>query len=639
MLQSAILLWLSILTLTSSKEISNIQYSNLEYSALSSVHYPNEGWDAKFDFSIPDSSSIIKGDEFSISMPYVYRIKFSDNSKYYDVSLNDGTKAFQCTALQQASYDKEASILTCTASTDLSSYSSISGSIDIGLSFSSGDSAYQYELANAAYFKSGTMDVPLMNDLSAPITFDAASFPLGSYSMARSTTKDSLENYYLAMKCPNGYLLGGTENINFDTNGSGHDVDCSSVQVYKSSKFNDWFFPEDYEDASADVVCYGSNLMITMGQASPGEMLWVNALQSLEEGVNTIDQYIELTYSCSDTVASTIYTTEYSATTEYIIVDGYNSASALASSKTNACHHHYHYYWLDWFFYYYLLYRYYIHYWYRQYFHSRGHHPCRNTKHQRCHHYYHYYWLDWFFYYYLLYRHYIHYWYRQYFHSRGHHPCRNTKHQRCHHYYHYYWLDWSFTTTYSTDTTFTIGTGSISTPEVIIHVETPSPTTVFPNTIITKTYSNTTTSILTSCSGGCTETGNTASFPSTNTVQSLSLSSTTSSNTPPLKETTVVTTVSNITPTESSPSSSPFNETTTITSVPVASNSKVTTSSPSSMYMYSSTMSTPTSKPLQPFSLEVSTPLTISAFEGLASSLQSSSLLTMFVTFISFFLL
>ncbi|CCC66701.1 hypothetical protein NCAS_0A01430 [Naumovozyma castellii] len=334
-IKSAILLGLSYLSVVLSKEITDVKYSGLSYSPAYSVLYPDQGWIASFDFSISDTSSIAKGDTFSLSMPYVYRVKFDDNDEYIAVPLNNGTNAFQCTVSQQAAYLNEDTILTCTALTDLSSYSSIDGALSFVVVFNSGGSAYQYELADASFFSAGTMDVPLGDQMSAPITFSAAPEFTGAYSIGRSTTFGYFESYYVGMQCPNGYLVGGAGQINYDIADAGYSLDCSSVQVNKSGKFNDWFLPEDSEDSGADVNCFNNELWFTVGEEQSGEMIWVNALQSVPVGYNTISHDINLQYTCMDTMASTTYTTSYTKTRVYVSYEGVNSATATAVLKPN----------------------------------------------------------------------------------------------------------------------------------------------------------------------------------------------------------------------------------------------------------------------------------------------------------------
>ncbi|CAI4573983.1 ASN_collapsed_G0030200.mRNA.1.CDS.1 [Saccharomyces cerevisiae] len=329
-----IILWLFSLALASAININDITFSNLEIAPLTANKQPDQGWTATFDFSIADASSIREGDEFTLSMPHVYRIKLLNSSQTATISLADGTEAFKCYVSQQAAYLYENTTFTCTAQNDLSSYNTIDGSITFSLNFGDGGSSYEYELENAKFFKSGPMLVKLGNQMSDVVNFDPAAFTENVFHSGRSTGYDSFESYHLGMYCPNGYFLGGTEKIDYDSSNSNVDLDCSSVQVYSSNGFNDWWFPQSYNDTNADVTCFGSNLWITLDEKLyDGEMLWVNALQSLPANVNTIDHALEFQYTCLDTIANTTYATQFSTTREFIVYQGRNLGTASAKSS------------------------------------------------------------------------------------------------------------------------------------------------------------------------------------------------------------------------------------------------------------------------------------------------------------------
>ncbi|AQZ09617.1 SAG1 (YJR004C) [Zygosaccharomyces parabailii] len=306
-------------------EINDISFSGLDYTPLTSLRYPHQGWSASLDFSINSSLSVYSGDYFTLDFPMVYRIKFDDDRTTTNVTLQDGTEAFECFAAQQAAYKYQNTILKCIAIEDLSSYSSLSGSISFGLSFSNGGSIYQYELENAGQFHSGTMDLSLTDQLSAPIEFDSANFTEGLYTIGRTTTYNGLETYYLGMSCPDGFLLGGTQTINYDRENKGYELNCSSTQIYLSDKFNDWSLPLSNDNANANVDCSENTLHITMGQANVDQKLWVNALQLVSEGVNTIQHEVHLQYSCSNTAEKTTYQSKFSTVIEYTIYQASDS--------------------------------------------------------------------------------------------------------------------------------------------------------------------------------------------------------------------------------------------------------------------------------------------------------------------------
>lgn len=328
-----------LVALVFAAEITAISFSGLSYSPLTAYHYPHQGWKASFDFSIKDSVS--KGDYFDLSMAHVYRVKFDNDNSSMIAQLQDGTQAFQCYVTQQAAYKFEETKLRCAALKELSS--SLSGSISFSLSFSTGGSAYSYELENAGVFHAGTNDVPLGDKMSAPITFDASQFDGDIYTIGRTTTYNNFETYYSAMKCQNGYLLGGVQTINYDKLGHHLNLDCSSAQVYLSDKFNDWSLPLEYEQAGPSVSCSQSILEVSLNHTNENQRLWINALQSVPNGINTIQHDVQLKYSCSDTLKNTVYSTDFHTIVEYTIYQG--SAFATISegnsqtvTSTATCH-------------------------------------------------------------------------------------------------------------------------------------------------------------------------------------------------------------------------------------------------------------------------------------------------------------
>ncbi|GAV46902.1 hypothetical protein ZYGR_0A05000 [Zygosaccharomyces rouxii] len=321
---------------TFAKEINGVSFSGLKFTPLSSLHYPHQGWSASFDFEIENGSSVSKGDYFTLNFPTVYRIKFDDNKLTTNATLQDGSEAFECFAAQQAAYKNEDTVFKCVAILGLSSYSSLSGSLSFGLSFSSGGSSYEYEMQNADKFHSGTMQVSLADQLSASVEFDSANFTKDIYTIGRSTTFNSLESYYLGMSCPNGYLLGGTQTINYDRENKGYDLDCSSVQVYLSDQFNDWSLPLKGDNANAKVDCSDDTLKVNMNEAKPNQKLWINALQDVSAGVNTIQHEVHLQYSCSDTEQKTTYSTQFSTVVEYTIYQASDSGTLSGLTATSA---------------------------------------------------------------------------------------------------------------------------------------------------------------------------------------------------------------------------------------------------------------------------------------------------------------
>ncbi|KAJ9570203.1 hypothetical protein LTX96_0003507 [Nakaseomyces glabratus] len=312
-------------------EIRNIRFSNLKLDPLTDQAHPHQGWKAAFDFQIPDSFKVYKDDYFELELPRVYIIKFAKDSTELLIPLKDrnSEEIFHCSVPQQAAYKYKSTILRCVTLTDLAPHPEISGHIEFSLSFSNGDSTYQYELENANYFESGLNNIEFTQELNAEVYFDAAKFNDHFYTTIRSTTYKEVEIYFLSMRCPNGYLLGGSQKINFDSKDANCQLNCNTPQIFVSKHFNDWWFPKSYQEiVDADILCFGNNLWITIGEQEKGHLLWVNAMQDVADGQNTLYHDVFIEYTCSDTIAKTTYQTEHTAHLEYRIYEGTNTAIA-----------------------------------------------------------------------------------------------------------------------------------------------------------------------------------------------------------------------------------------------------------------------------------------------------------------------
>ncbi|KTB23533.1 Alpha-agglutinin [Nakaseomyces glabratus] len=312
-------------------EIRNIRFSNLKLDPLTDQAHPHQGWKAAFDFQIPDSFKVYKDDYFELELPRVYIIKFAKDSTELLIPLKDrnSEEIFHCSVPQQAAYKYKSTILRCVTLTDLAPHPEISGHIEFSLSFSNGDSTYQYELENANYFESGLNNIEFTQELNAEVYFDAAKFNDHFYTTIRSTTYKEVEIYFLSMRCPNGYLLGGSQKINFDSKDANCQLNCNTPQIFVSKHFNDWWFPKSYQEiVDADILCFGNNLWITIGEQERGHLLWVNAMQDVADGQNTLYHDVFIEYTCSDTIAKTTYQTEHTAHLEYRIYEGTNTAIA-----------------------------------------------------------------------------------------------------------------------------------------------------------------------------------------------------------------------------------------------------------------------------------------------------------------------
>ncbi|CCF57624.1 hypothetical protein KAFR_0C06280 [Kazachstania africana CBS 2517] len=320
----------TFLLIVKATEISDITFANLSVIALSEA-YPHLGWEASFDFSIEDASTIKQGDTFTLNLEHVYRLLLNgDNSSNMTISLDDGTDIFNCYVAQQAAYLYPNTIFVCEAIGNFSAYSLITGNITFGLTFSSGDSAYEYELEGANYYENGTTTVSFGDQMSTDIIFDSSSFDMDFYFISRTTSYDSIEVYYLGMNCPSGHLVGGTETIDFDSTDEGLDIDCSSVQVYVSNEFNDWWLPKSYNETDADTLCFDDTLMISVGESKPEDMLFVNVLQTITSGATTVLHDINMQYTCMDTTYNTTYVTSISTYNMLSIKQGYQAAAAAA---------------------------------------------------------------------------------------------------------------------------------------------------------------------------------------------------------------------------------------------------------------------------------------------------------------------
>ena len=97
---SNIITYLSLFLLTQAATVADISFSNLSLKP-SGPYNPILFWVATFDFDIADTSSIAKGDTFSVDLNNVYRVKFDNDNPTMDINLSDGTTAFTCHVEQQ----------------------------------------------------------------------------------------------------------------------------------------------------------------------------------------------------------------------------------------------------------------------------------------------------------------------------------------------------------------------------------------------------------------------------------------------------------------------------------------------------------------------------------------------------------
>ena len=320
--------------LVQAAEITDIKFSDLSLTP-SGPRNPALAWLATFNFNIDDTSAISKGDTFSIDLANVYRIKFDDENATMDIKLTDGTIAFLCYVSQQGSYKYSSSILTCIAQKDLSSYTSISGKMSFSLSFNDGGSTkYEPELIGAKIFKAGTQDISLNSQLSTSVSFDATTNSDNFYSLGRTTTYNSMESYYLDMNCSSGYIISGKETINYDYQNGGYTLDCSSLQVATSNSFNDFLFPLNASTTNINYFCLDNTVTINVGESAFDSLLFVNGLQLAPNDINSIVHRLDAAYTCMDTIASTTYATSFSVINTFVIVQGQNYAIATADSSS-----------------------------------------------------------------------------------------------------------------------------------------------------------------------------------------------------------------------------------------------------------------------------------------------------------------
>ena len=323
--------FLTVVVFTRAAEISDIDLFDLKI-APTSERYPHLGWSASFSFFISDTSNVAVGDTFSLDLEHIYRVKFgatTDTSSMI-ASLDDGTEALRCYVTQQAAYLYQKSIVVCQIISDVAKFGFASGHISFQFNFNSGDSVYPFELQNANYFHSGTMNIPFGSQMSTNVQFDAIPKPQSIYSTARSTTYGTTELYYLSMICDGGKLLGGVEHIEFETENGPNPINCDAFQSFISDKYNDWWFPTSGTNTNVDVVCYKNSAIITVPEGKEGDMLFFNVLQDLNSGENILQHKVDAHYSCLDTASNTTYTSSIVTTLHYAVTPGAAAVSISA---------------------------------------------------------------------------------------------------------------------------------------------------------------------------------------------------------------------------------------------------------------------------------------------------------------------
>ncbi|CAR21475.1 Sag1p [Lachancea thermotolerans CBS 6340] len=321
---------------TLATQIKSVSFEGLSIDSISSQSFPHKMWELSFEFTIEDVNQISESDYFLLDLPHVYRVKFSNDADYQYITMADGSDAFKCYASQQAAYKYGSSVLRCDAVRTFSSFTSLRGNLSIGAVFSNGGSSYEFELENSKYFKSGEQLVELSEKLSAVANFARAPDFDSYYYEGRTTTYGSMESYYLGLSCPDGYILGGTQVIDYSPGTQPSSFDCSDAQVQLSSDFNDWFFPESYQSFSGDYVCNGATLSISFDKIDSGKRIWVNNLQYLDASASTVYHSIYFDYTCTNTLSSLVYTTAVHQSPAFVIKDGVFTGSAVVDALSTS---------------------------------------------------------------------------------------------------------------------------------------------------------------------------------------------------------------------------------------------------------------------------------------------------------------
>ncbi|SCV03581.1 LAMI_0H09318g1_1 [Lachancea mirantina] len=310
--------------------IENVKLSDLSLEKLSVQAYPHRMWKASFDFVIEQQGQITKGDYFDVAMPTVYRMKFQNDALSETIYFDDGTEAFNCSATQQAAYLYDQTVMQCEALSNFGG--TLSGKIAIGVMFSDGGSAYEFELINSKVFSAGQQTVELTPGLQSEIIFESASNEGVYYYDGRTTTYGSMESFYLGLECPNGYILGGKQVINYDPQGHYQCFDCGKAQVKISNQFNDWLFPQTFQNFNGDYICDGSELSLTFGEVPSGYRIWVNNLQSMGNEATFIHS-VAFDYTCTDTKDQTTFSTSLVQTPTFVVAEGTFTGQVYASSN------------------------------------------------------------------------------------------------------------------------------------------------------------------------------------------------------------------------------------------------------------------------------------------------------------------
>ncbi|SCU96963.1 LANO_0E14840g1_1 [Lachancea nothofagi CBS 11611] len=317
-------------------QISTISFSDLSIESLSSQKLPQKIWKLSFNFKLEAANTVSQDDYFLLNLPHVYRIKFGDNNDYQYITMADGSQAFRCYASQQAAYKFEDTILRCDAVTNLTFFSSLTGSLTVGIVFSNGGSSYQYELSNAKYFAGGQQTIDFGNGMSASTNFGSAPAFDGYYYEGHTTTYGTMESYYLGFTCPDGYILGGSQIIDYNPDGATGGFDCASAQVQVAEDFNDWFFPTSFQEFEGDFFCNGATLSLSFEKIDPSYRIWVNNLQSLDDSASRVVHSVSLDYTCTNTMSNKTYTTTANQSPVFVIKDGTFTGNGTATGYANS---------------------------------------------------------------------------------------------------------------------------------------------------------------------------------------------------------------------------------------------------------------------------------------------------------------
>lgn len=218
-------------------------------------------------------------------MPGVAQISSGD----FNINLSNGDTFAKCTPQNSHIYSGTGTVLTCKIVLDMASYSSLSGTLDLPISFLGGGRTDLVSFANQ--WKVGANTVTFNGNLKGSVTFAAVN-PSNSdpYQSSLVNYYGQQYQYYLSPKdmCNGGAVKQGTFTFNIQTSVDGAGIllkDQTQYHVSSNANLDAFLYPTAYSNLNVLSQSYSANgkkVTISFGSIPAGERFWFSTFYSTD---------------------------------------------------------------------------------------------------------------------------------------------------------------------------------------------------------------------------------------------------------------------------------------------------------------------------------------------------------------------